>query len=223
MLILVGLTSVLNSCAAISSNLNFDMKNSRLNILKEEINMNENKNNNTNTLNNYYNGMQQQQLQQKAENNMKMRANAMNAKKILKLDELSNKLKQDALIDVFKIKLLELLDLDEAPKLQDIDINKSPVPEPIMREYNKLLRMSQLDDQAYESSSPKTSAFFSRRYRDKSEEKSHEFDANDEHIRFNSSLVQEVTLLPHRGISYLQLVNNILLNLNLFKLIFFFS
>ena len=193
MLIVIGIASMLD--ASSSNSLNFDIKNAKLNLVEEELNINENRNNNTLIANNYYNSIQNRKASKP-----RVPSVNLNAKNILKLDELSNKLKQDALIDVFKIKLLELLDLDEAPKPQDIDINKSPVPEPIMREYNKLLRMSQYDDQRSDSSSPKNQqAFYSRRYRDKSEKNAHEFDANDEHIRFNSSLVQEVTLLPHKG------------------------
>jgi hypothetical protein len=197
LMIILIVIAIINMLDASSNSLNFDIKNAKLNLVEEEINLNENRNN-TIIANNYYNSIKNRKA-----NKLRVPAVSLNEKKILKLDELSNKLKQDALIDVFKIKLLELLDLDEAPKPQEIDINKSPVPEPIMREYNKLLRMSQYDDlRPYDSPSQKTQAFYSRRHRDKSEKNSHEFDANDEHIRFNSSLVQEVTLLPHKGIQF---------------------
>lgn len=169
------------------SHLNFDILNDKINLIEEEINMNENRNN-TIITNSYHNSQQTKP---------KSRNTNVNARNSLQFDELSAKLKQEALIDVFKIKLLELLDLDEAPSPKDFNININPVPEPIMREYNKLLKLSHDSIQNSDSKSP---ALFSRRMRDKSEhDKTSEFDTVDELIRFNSSIIQDITLLPHKS------------------------
>lgn len=193
-----------NAESSSPNHLNFDISNDKVNLIEEEINIEENQNN-TIIANNYYNSMQaknrnqlqeQEQLPvQKEQQQQQPSMYATPQKKVLKFDELSNKLKQEALIDVFKIKLLELLDLDEAPSPQEFHINKNPVPEPIMREYNKLLKLSQENNHEL-----KTSAYFSRRSRDKASEMSHDKELNlaEELIRFNSSIVQEVTLLPHK-------------------------
>jgi len=183
----------LSKTSSDSNHLKFDLRNNKLNLVEMDVNLNNDKNNSLLLTNDYYNNKQQQHQVKKP-------------KKILKFDEISNKLKQDALIDVFKLKLLELLDLDEAPSPSDFNINKNPVPEPIMREYNKLLKMSQQQQQQQhhhhqDNNKHASSAMYSRRIRDKQVEtpnNNNDIDHDHELIRFNSSVVQEVTLLPNR-------------------------
>jgi hypothetical protein len=49
------------------------------------------------------------------------------------------KIKRDAFIEAFKHKLLKLLDLDEAPTPDQVNITRDQIPEPILQEYNRLM------------------------------------------------------------------------------------
>jgi hypothetical protein len=99
-----------------------------------------------------------------------------------------------ALIDAFKIKLLKLLDVEAAPSPLEVNITRTPIPEPVIREYNKLVKMSKAE------SNRKYFHSLNRGSRDMSL-RSHENELEDESVRFNGSVVQQITLLPAKGYS----------------------
>jgi len=99
-----------------------------------------------------------------------------------------------ALIDAFKMKLLKLLDVEAAPSPLEVNITKNPIPEPVIREYNKLVKMSKAEsNRKYFNSLNRGSRDMSLR--------SHENELEDDSVRFNGSVVQQITLLPAKGYS----------------------
>jgi hypothetical protein len=106
-----------------------------------------------------------------------------------------DKLKRDALIDGFKAKLLKLLEVDEVPSPSKININTNPIPEPILREYNRLVKMS--NNEKLRRRGGISAGGESRNSRHMSSENSNEIkDYELESVRFNGSYVEQVTLLP---------------------------
>jgi hypothetical protein len=106
-----------------------------------------------------------------------------------------DKLKRDALIDGFKSKLLKLLEVDEVPSPSKININTNPIPEPILREYNRLVKMS--NNEKLRRRGSIGAGGESRNSRHMSSENSNEIkDYELESVRFNGSYVEQVTLLP---------------------------
>jgi hypothetical protein len=108
-------------------------------------------------------------------------------------------LKRDALIDTFKAKLLKLLEIDEAPNAAEVDISRAHIPEPIMREYEKLMH----EKSGSATVKPKGQ---NRKSRDvlmhqngvDLEDLNQEDEIEEDNIRFNGSVVQQVTLLPRK-------------------------
>jgi hypothetical protein len=107
------------------------------------------------------------------------------------------KLKRDILIEGLKVKLLKLLDVDQVPNISSTgDINANPIPEPILREYNRLVKLGANKKRAGsvglngETRNSRSKSF---------EENENELqDEEMEAIRFNGSFVQQLTLLPSK-------------------------
>jgi hypothetical protein len=117
--------------------------------------------------------------------------------KINKNQEELEKHKNEALIDVFKLKLLKLLGVDIVPNPSQFNITKNPVPEPILREYNRLVRMSQSEKNRKRNSNLRNKLY--RGLRDlNSDEVERNREVRDEEVRFNGSVVQQITLLPKK-------------------------
>lgn len=117
--------------------------------------------------------------------------------KMNKNQEELEKHKNEALIDVFKLKLLKLLGVDIVPNPSQFNITKNPVPEPILREYNRLVRMSQSEKNRKRNSNLRNKLY--RGLRDlNSDEVERNREVRDEEVRFNGSVVQQITLLPKK-------------------------
>jgi hypothetical protein len=117
--------------------------------------------------------------------------------KINKNQEELEKLKNEALIDAFKLKLLKLLEVDIVPNASQFNITKNPVPEPILKEYNRLVRMSQSEKNRKRNSNLRNKLY--RGLRDiNSDEVERNREVRDEAVRFNGSVVQQITLLPKK-------------------------
>lgn len=121
-----------------------------------------------------------------------------------------DKIKREVLIDAFKLKLLKLLDLDEAPSPAQVNISRDQIPEPIIKEYEKLLKQQNGGKSGRAGS---RGAGFYRRSRDMPSKSMHHNEADssplppvqdeeneieEENIRFNGSIVQQLTLLPKK-------------------------
>jgi hypothetical protein len=113
------------------------------------------------------------------------------------------KLKRDALIDTFKVKLLKLLDIEEAPNAAEVNIKKEQIPEPIMREYERLMKQSEKPPKRVSNGG----AQLGRKSRDMLNPYSKDVDMDEEtlsneleedQVRFNGSMVQQLTLLPKK-------------------------
>lgn len=124
-----------------------------------------------------------------------------------------------AMIDAFKMKLLKLLELDKAPEPSEINLNENPIPEPILRE---LVQLSETERRRRQRNTPHhhhsaSSRVRSRRsldddddeddnddelVKDDSDEDSDEqqnvISEKIDEMRFNGSVVQQVTLLPKK-------------------------
>ena len=146
---------------------------------------------------------------------------ATNTKKHLTKAEYE-KLKREALIEAFKSKLLALLELDEAPSPSQVNITKDQIPEPILKEYERLRSMKQ--GGGGERTSTATSGKqrmsnglanhqnilsslnqlqFSRRLREMptmfgGDDAAAADESDEEILRFNGSIVQQLTLLPKK-------------------------
>jgi hypothetical protein len=117
------------------------------------------------------------------------------------------KLKRDALIDTFKIKLLKLLDIEKAPNAAEVNIKKEQIPEPIMREYERLMKQSEKPPKRASSSGSGNQ--LGRKSRDMLNPYSNDAQADmeeeqlsneleEDQVRFNGSMVQQLTLLPKK-------------------------
>jgi hypothetical protein len=173
------------------------------------------------TINNLNANIQQQQQQQphhkSGAGGVKSSSISTNnsRKQHASVNQENEKLKNnDVLINAFKLKLLQLLEVDQVPSVDAVNISNSQIPEPIMREYNKLLRQQQNAGNHHHANSYSSSS--SRFSRDKpfendgGEAAANEQDddgenegatliENDDQIRFNGSVVQKMMLLPKRS------------------------
>ncbi|CAF0980816.1 unnamed protein product [Brachionus calyciflorus] len=106
------------------------------------------------------------------------------------------RLKQQAIIDAFKLKLLKLLDVDTVPPSVFTSNMTNPVPEPILTNYEDLIKSQTIP-------SSKKRNIISRKSRNKEIKQNvvveeHELNEEEEMIKLNGSLVQRVTLLPSK-------------------------
>lgn len=126
-----------------------------------------------------------------------------------------------ALIDIFKMRLLKLLEIEQAPTPNEINLNENPIPEPILKELiqrseveqanrrrnlrSKGKRSRSLDDFEEDRTTTKTTTTTMDEELIRDElEKVVEAIVNDQDelendaVRFNGSVVQQVTLLPKK-------------------------
>ena len=111
------------------------------------------------------------------------------------------KLKKDLLIDGFKTKLLKLLEVDEVPSASTMNINSNPIPEPILREYNRLLKLSNKEKQLKRRGgvgSESESRYLRQMMPDATGIGNDVHEYEMETARFNGSFVQRLTLLPKK-------------------------
>lgn len=148
--------------------------------------------------------LQQQQGMKKSQS--KSQRQAPNSQSSMSKSEY-DKFKREVLIDAFKLKLLKLLDLDEAPSPAQVNISRDQIPEPILKEYEKLLKQQN----GGKGRGGSRGAGFYRRSRDMPSKSMHhnepdsflpvqdeENELEEENIRFNGSIVQQLTLLPKK-------------------------
>ena len=121
--------------------------------------------------------------------------------KMLKRREEIEKIKSETLIDVFKTKILKLLNVDQVPSPTEINIAHNSIPEPILKEYHRLIRVSRMERNKKYNIRNKyaTETRGSRDLESDENELEHE-DIFDEAIRFNGSVVQRVMILPNKRI-----------------------
>ena len=125
-------------------------------------------------------------------------ANSDEQLKMIKRREEIERIKNEALIDVFKTKILKLLNVDEAPSPSEINIAQNPVPDPILREYNRLIRVSRMEkNKKYHMKNQHVESRGSRDLESEEYESENE-QFFDESVRFNGSVVQQVMLLPKK-------------------------
>ena len=106
---------------------------------------------------------------------------------------------EDALVEAFKLKLLQLLDVDQVPKFVQLNMSRTSIPEPIMREYNRLLKISHSERIRIKESTSEKANSNQRSLRERPHNGGSPYDLEDETVRFNSSIVQQITLLPKKG------------------------
>jgi hypothetical protein len=98
-----------------------------------------------------------------------------------------------------------LLDLEEAPNAAEVNIKKEQIPEPIMREYEKLMKQTEKQQQqpraATKTNQRKSRDLLTNYNRNNDVDALEEELANEieeDNIRFNGSMVQQLTLLPRK-------------------------
>jgi hypothetical protein len=117
----------------------------------------------------------------------------------LEAERLKN-LEKKAFVDVFKVKLLELLGIDKVPDPSKLNIGNKPIPEAILNEYKKLVQKSNENNNKRrlhrrDLSSPTiTTASTTRHY--------NEEDTFNTMVRFNGSVVKRITMLPKKSKFY---------------------
>ena len=125
--------------------------------------------------------------------------------KILKRREEIERIKSETLIDVFKTKILKLLNVEQVPSPTEINIAHNTIPEPILKEYHRLIRVSRMDRNKKFNLRNRfgTEARGSRDLESDENELEHE-EVFDEAIRFNGSVVQRIMLLPNKRIFFFE-------------------
>ena len=94
---------------------------------------------------------------------------------------------------VFKVKLLELLGVDEVPNVFDFD--KSQIPEAI---YKHAVHSNKVGLHKDVYKRVKNGKILRHRIRKNRRENANEDNDDDEHIRFNSSITKEITLFTQQ-------------------------
>jgi hypothetical protein len=135
-----------------------------------------------------------------------------NMNELKRNDELTEEQTREALIQVFKMKLLELLDIDSIPSPSEIEKTSNPVPEAILKQYKQLEKLTS-EANAKRAKNGRIALkhrlknWHSRPSRENLDDSSHEIDElkqeadlDDEEtsfIRFNSSIVDQITLVTN--------------------------
>ena len=120
---------------------------------------------------------------------------------------------ESALIEIFKMRLLKLLEIEQAPTPSEINLNENPIPEPILRELVHRAQIEQEDNRRRRSNKGKRSMLLNENQQASASPPkmiSNELDRvietivddqvelEKETVRFNGSVVQQVTLLPKK-------------------------
>lgn len=120
--------------------------------------------------------------------------------KLIKRREEIERIKSETLIDVFKTKILKLLNVDQVPSPTEINIAHNTIPEPILKEYTRLIRVSRMErNKKYNLRNRFNAEARGSRDLESGEESDLEQDEFfDETVRFNGSVVQQIMLLPKK-------------------------
>jgi hypothetical protein len=120
--------------------------------------------------------------------------------KMLKRREEIERIKSETLMDVFKTKILKLLNVEQVPSPTEINIAHNSIPEPILKEYHRLIRVSRMERSKRYNLKNKfpIETRGSRDLESDENELEHE-EFIDEAVRFNGSVVQKIMLLPNKS------------------------
>ena len=120
--------------------------------------------------------------------------------KMLKRREEIERIKSETLIDVFKTKILKLLNVEQVPSPTEINIAHNSIPEPILKEYHRLIRVSRMErNKRYNLKNKFPTETRGSRDLESDESELEQEDFVDEAVRFNGSVVQKIMLLPNKS------------------------
>ena len=123
-----------------------------------------------------------------------------------RLAKLTEHQKKEALIQVFKMKLLELLGVDNVPSPSEVNVANVTIPEAILKQFKILEDNKNNRIKSGQVVKYRLKSWHSRALRDKpnvteiriDQTESHEEDEASYYKRFNSSIVDQVTLVTNK-------------------------